>query len=68
MKSVACDFESDTSARVFETVRTVPEASGELFVRRRSDRVVIKVGPSAGWITDLAARMKIELQLANPTH
>jgi len=24
--------------------------------------------PAAGWIADLAARMKIELQVANPSH
>ncbi len=39
-----------------------------MFVRRRPDRVVIEVCPSAGWITDLAARLRIELQVANPSH
>lgn len=68
MKSVACDFENETGEHVFETVRTVPAALEELFVRRRPDRVVIEVCPSAGWITDLAARLRIELQVANPSH
>jgi len=67
MKSVACDFESETSQHVFETVRTTPQALEELFVGRRPDRVVIEVCPSAGWITDLAARLQIELQVAT-TH
>jgi len=68
VKSVACDFASETAEHVFETCRTVPEALEELFVRRRPDRVVIEVGPSAGWITDLAAGLGIELQVANPAH
>jgi len=68
VKSVACDFVSETGEHVFETVRTEPAILEDLFRRRRPDRVVIEVGPAAGWITDLAARMKIELQVANPSH
>ena len=68
MKSVACDFESETGEHSFETVRTAPAILEDLFRRRCPDRVVIEVGPAAGWITDLTARMKIELQVANPSH
>jgi transposase len=68
VKSVACDFVSETGEHTFETVRTEPAILEDLFRRRRPDRVVIEVGPGAGWITDLAARMKIELQVANPSH
>lgn len=68
MKSVACDYESETAAHRFETVRTEPAILEDLLRRLRPDRVVIEVGPAAGWITDLAARMEIELQVANPSH
>lgn len=68
VKSVACDYASETGEHVFESCLTVPEALEELFVRRRPDRVVIEVGPSAGWISDLTARLRIELQVANPSH
>jgi len=68
VKSVACDYESQTAVHRFETVRTEPAILEDLFRRRGPDRVVIEVGPAAGWITDLAARMKIELQVANPSH
>ncbi|MCH8147815.1 MAG: IS110 family transposase, partial [Planctomycetes bacterium] len=61
MKSVACDYES-------ETARTEPAILEDLFRRHQPDGVVIDVGPAAGWVTDLAARMKIELQVANPSH
>jgi transposase len=68
VKSVACDYESQTAAHQFETVRTEPAILEDLFRRRSPDRVVIEVGPAAGWVTDLASRMKIELQVANPSH
>jgi len=68
VKSVACDFGTETGEHAFETCRMAPEALEELFIRRRPDRVVIEVGPSAGWIVDLAARLQIELQVANPSH
>lgn len=68
VKSVACDFASQTGEHVFETCRTMPEALQEMLVRRRPDRVVIEVCPAAGWISDLTARLRIELQVANPSH
>ena len=65
---MACDCRSQTGEHEFETVRTGPAMLEDLFRRRRPDRVVIEVGPAAGWITDLTARMNIELQVANPSH
>jgi len=32
------------------------------------DRVVIEVGPSAGWISDVIRQAGVELQVANPNH
>jgi transposase len=68
VKSVACDFASETGEHVFETFRTTPESLEAMLVHRRPDRVVIEVCPSAGWISDLTERLKIELQVANPSH
>lgn len=68
VKSVACDYEAPSGAHSFETVRTDPELLTDLLLRRRPDRMVIEVGSSAGWITDLTARLGIELQVANPSH
>ncbi|MCH8148795.1 MAG: IS110 family transposase, partial [Planctomycetes bacterium] len=56
MKSVACDYESETAAHSFETARTEPAILEDLFRRHQPDRVVIEVGPAAGRVTDLAAR------------
>ena len=49
VKSVACDYASETGEHTFETCRTTPEALEELFVRRCPDRVVIEVGPMPLW-------------------
>jgi len=68
VKSVACDYASQTGEHAFEACRTAPAVVEGLLVRRRPDRLVIEVGPSAGWIADLAARLAIELQVANPSH
>ena len=68
VKSVACDYATETGEHVFETCRTTPEALEEMLVRRRPDRVVIEVCPSAGWISDLTTRLRIELEVANPSH
>jgi len=68
VKSVACDYASDTGEHSFQTCQTVPAALEAMLVRRQPDRVVIEVGSSAGWITDLAVRLGIELQVANPSH
>ena len=68
VKSVACDYDSETAEHRFETVRTEPAILEDLFRRYRPDRVVIEVGPAAGWMTDLVARMEIPLEVANPSH
>ena len=68
VNSVACEFQSQTGGHEFESVRTSPALLEKLLHRRRPDRLVIEVGPSAGWIADLAERLAIELQVANPSH
>jgi len=68
VKSVACDYDSGSGEHSFETCRTEPAALEALFAKRCPDRVVIEVGPAAGWISDLTARLEIDLQVANPSH
>ena len=68
--SVACDLASDTGEHRFETCQTVPAALEQLLLGRQPDRVVIEVGPSAGWFADLAARHGIEYvgRVSRPGH
>ena len=67
-KSVACEYNSDTSEHNFTTLSTTPAAMHELFAQRAPDRIVIEIGSAAGWIKDLAEAMDIEIQIANPNH
>jgi transposase len=67
-KSVACDYEAMTGKHQFETVPTTAQAIHDLVAKRGPDRVVIEVGPPAGWVHDLIAAMEIEIQVANPNH
>ena len=48
VKSVACDYASETGEQVFETCRTAPDALEAMFVRRRPDRVVIESRTRSG--------------------
>ena len=68
VKRVACGLATETGEHVFETCQTAVEALEDLLVCRRPDRVVIELCPSASWISDLTARLRIELQVANPSH
>ena len=37
-------------------------------VARRPDRVVIEIGPPAGWVHDLVEALGVQVQVANPNH
>jgi transposase len=67
-KTVACEFESETGEASYETVRTTPVALHDLLVERAPDRVVMEVGPTAGWVYDLASALELPVQVANPNH
>ena len=56
-KSVACVLDSDGGSHVFETLRTNPEVLEEWLGQKRPDRVMIEVGPSSGWVADVAAAL-----------
>ena len=67
-KSVACVYESASGEHTFLTVATKPSAIHDLLTTHRPERVVIEIGPAAGWIHDLALTMSLEIQIANPNH
>lgn len=67
-KMVGCMYETLTHEHRFDsapldrgTLRTVLE--GE-----RPDRVVIEIGPTAGWVGDAVRAHGAELEVANPSH
>lgn len=63
-KSVVCEYAAahDTS---FSTIPTSIQEFRGVLERTRPERVVIEVGPSAGWVHDLCGEMKIPLEVAN---
>jgi transposase len=67
-KSVGCDFIAETGKHTFSTIRTCPGEVAQLFEQIHPDRVVIEIGPLAGWVADIVRSMNIELQVANPNH
>ena len=67
-KTAVCVFDTKERRPEHQTVRTTPEALHDLFVERSPDRVVMEVGPTAGWVYDLARSLGIEVQVANPNH
>jgi transposase len=67
-KSVVCALDTTTNGHAFETIRTQPQEMHDLIVERRPDRVVIEIGPQAGWVHDLMVALDVAVQVANPNH
>lgn len=64
-KSVYVDYVTGGGDRRFGKVATVAEELEKLLRRCSPERVVIEACPAAGWVCDLAQRMKIPIQVAN---
>jgi transposase len=68
-KTVSCLLDTDTGEVEYHTDPTSPCDLNQLFAARRPDRVVLEVGPMAGWIRDVASATSVkDVQVANPTH
>ena len=67
-KSVACLYRVETVEHGFRTIPTTPQAIHDLIVEVQPARVVIEVGPAAGWVQDLCTALEIPIQVANANH
>ena len=71
-KSVACIYETSGEAAAgthrFETIPTTPAAVLELIEREAPGRLVIEIGPTAGWVCDLCRARGLPVEVANPNH
>jgi transposase len=67
-KSVACMYDTTSGEHTFETIRTSPAVVLELLERHRPERLVIEIGPAAGWVCDLCRESNVKVQVANPCH
>ncbi|MGH7536945.1 MAG: IS110 family transposase, partial [Gemmatimonadales bacterium] len=75
-KSVACVYSRTAESimrgtaadRRFVTLPTRPREVHDLIAAEAPDRVVIEIGPPAGWVCDLCRKMGVQVQVANPNH
>jgi transposase len=67
-KSVGCTYQTSDGSHQYRTICTTPTAMHDLIVDVQPDRVVIEVGPAAGWVKDLCETLGIAIQIANPNH
>lgn len=67
-KSVACIYQVEDGTHRFQTLATTPAAVHDLVVSVGPQRVVIEVGPAAGWVKDLCEALGVTIQIANSNH
>lgn len=67
-KTVGCILDTESNTTAYVTIKSVPFAVGDLLERRRPDRVVMEVGPMAGWICDIVASKGLACEVANVNH
>jgi transposase len=67
-KTVACIFDSESGEHRFTTIRTQRPDVLKLLSESAWDRVVMEIGPSAGWIDDLAVGLGLTVEVANVNH
>ena len=68
-KTVGYAVDTATGEAAFETVVTTPTVIRRWMQKRRPDRVVMEIGPLAGWIHDAVRAEGVrEVQVANVNH
>jgi len=67
-KSVACIYQEQAGEAVFRAFPTTPSAMHDLLVEVAPARVVIEVCGIAGWITDLARSLGLEIEVVDTRH
>jgi len=63
-KSVACELETDTNSLQYQAIVSSKGAVRELLQERKPDRVVMEICPLAGWVSDIAREMGMEVEVA----
>ncbi len=67
-KSVACVYDTNKLTHRFQTLPTRPQTMHDLIVEVQPQRLVIEVGPAAGWIRDMAEALEVPIEVANANH
>jgi len=66
-KTAVCEFTVASSDVRHVSVKTRRAEIEGLLDRLRPDRVVMEVGPIAGWVSDLARERGLDVEVANPS-
>lgn len=67
-KMVGCVYDSETQEHRFDAAPLDRGTLSMVLKSEHPDRVVIEVGPSAGWVGEVVRQAGVELQVANPNH
>jgi len=67
-KSVACFYDPADGTHRYLTIRTTAQHVHDLLAEHEPDRVVIEIGPTAGWVCDVCRGLKVPVEVANPNH
>ncbi|OHB54566.1 MAG: hypothetical protein A2Y12_09590 [Planctomycetes bacterium GWF2_42_9] len=67
-KTVVCYFDSVKGTHRYETISTEPAKVHNIIVGFEAQRVVIEIGPAAGWVCDICKGLGVEVEVANTNH
>jgi transposase len=67
-KMAACIYDTLSHEHRFDSAALERGVLSIALEAERPDRVVIEVGPSAGWVGEQVRALGVELQVANPNH
>lgn len=68
INTVICYFDSSNISYRFETVRTVPNRIHDAIGSFEPERVVLEIGPAAGWVCDMCHVLGVAVEVANTNH
>ena len=63
-KAVGCVYDTESQVTQYATIKMVPFAVHNLISVHSPDRIVFEVGPSAGWVHDVALQACRDVQIA----
>jgi transposase len=67
-KMVGCVYDTESHEHRFDSAPQERGVLKEILRSEGPDRVVIEVGPSAGWVGETVRQAGVALQVANPNH
>lgn len=66
--SAVCLYHAQSGDHRHLTIPTTITGIHDLILEHNPGRVVIEIGPTAGWVCDLCRALEVPIQVANPNH